>query len=178
MHNPTKTRRRGTVKLTWLLLPVMALLLVLAAACGDDEPTAAPTSAPTTAPQAGDSEVGAQASAAAMAAQAAAEAARSAAEAAQAAAEGARRGEDRPAVTVIGSGSGSVSASASASGTGTGSGSGSVSGGSVSEKVLVPARFPAQEQVLGQVRCPGRQRPLPLPPSWCQWKGTGEPVVC
>ena len=128
MHNPTKTRRRGTVKLTWLLLPVMALLLVLAAACGDDEPTAAPTSAPTTAPQAGDSEVGAQASAAAMAAQAAAEAARLAAEAAQAAAEGARRGEDRPAVTVIGSGSGSVSASASASGTGTGSGSGSVSG--------------------------------------------------
>ena len=128
MHNPTKTRRRGTVKLTWLLLPVMALLLALAAACGDDEPTAAPTSAPTTAPQAGDSEVGAQASAAAMAAQAAAEAARSAAEAAQAAAEGARRGEDRPAVTVIGSGSGSVSASASASGTGTGSGSGSVSG--------------------------------------------------
>ena len=132
MHNPTISRRRGTVRLTWFLLPVIALLLALAAACGDDEPTAAPTSAPTTAPQAGDSEAGTQVRAAAMAAQAAAEAAQSAAEAAQAAAEGARQGEDRPTVTVIGSESGSVSASASGSGTGsgtgTGSGSGSVSG--------------------------------------------------
>ena len=127
MHNPTISRRRGTVRLTWFLLPVMALLLALAAACGDDEPTAAPTSAPTTAPQAGDSEAGTQVRAAAMAAQAAAEAAQSAAEAAQAAAEGARQGEDRPTVTVIGSESGSVSASASGSGTGSGSGSGSVS---------------------------------------------------
>ena len=133
MHNPTISRRRGTVRLTWLLLPVMALLLALAAACGDDEPTAAPTSAATSAPtsaaaaapQAGDSEAATQARAAATAAQAAAEAAQAAAEAA---AEGARRGEDRPTVTVIGSESGSVSASASASGSGTGSGSGSVSG--------------------------------------------------
>ena len=125
MHNPTISRRRGTVRLTWLLLPVMALLLVLAAACGDDEPTAAPTSAPATAPQAGDSEAATQARAAAMAAQAAAEAAQAAASAAS---EGARQGEDRPTVNVIGSGSGSVSASASASGSGTGSGSGSVSG--------------------------------------------------
>ena len=129
MHNPTISRRRGTVRLTWLLLPVMALLLVLAAACGDDEPTAAPTSAPTSAqaiaPQAGDSEAATQARAAAMAAQEAAEAARTAAAAAQAAAEGAKRGEDRPAVTVIGSGSGSGSVSASASGTGTGTGSAS-----------------------------------------------------
>ena len=127
MHNPTISRRRGTVRLTWFLLPVMALLLALAAACGDDEPTAAPTSAPTTAPQAGDSEAGTQVRAAAMAAQAAAEAAQLAAEAAQAAAEGARQGEDRPTVTVIGSESGSVSASASGSGTGSGSGSVSAS---------------------------------------------------
>ena len=125
MHNPTISRRRGTVRLTWLLLPVMALLLVVAAACGDDEPTAAPTSAPAIAAPAGDSEAATQARAAATAAQAAAEAALAAAEAA---AEGARQGEDRPAVTVIGSGSGSGSVSASASGSGTGSGSGSVSG--------------------------------------------------
>ena len=125
MYNPTISRRRGTVRLAWLLFPVMALVLVLAAACGDDEPTAAPTSAPAIAPPAGDSEAATQARAAATAAQAAAEAALAAAEAA---AEGARQGEDRPAVTVIGSGSGSGSVSASASGSGTGSGSGSVSG--------------------------------------------------
>ena len=108
----------------------MALLLILAAACGDDEPTAEPTSAP----QEGGSQAGAS-DAATQAAQAAAEqgrvtaeAAQAAAEAAQAAAEGARQGEDRPTISVIGSYDSTASVSASASETGTGTGSVSASG--------------------------------------------------
>ena len=109
------------------LLPVLLLSFALAVACGDDEPTAAPTFQPVV----GGSDAGSDAAAeaarsAAEQAQAAAVAAQTAAAAAQAVVEGARQGEDRPAVTVIGSGSGTGSASASASGTG--SGTGSVSG--------------------------------------------------
>ena len=133
MHYPTNPLAPWRQMLSWAILPVLILSLMLAAACGDDEPTAAPAEPTSPAqiavPQSGDtgdSEAATQARTAAAAAQAAAEAALTAAEAAQVVAEGARQGEDRPAVTVIGSGSASVSASAS--GSGTGSGSGSVSG--------------------------------------------------
>ena len=133
MSNPFKPPLHWRQILLWTLLPVLILSLALAVACGEDEPTAAPTAAPTSQPVVGGSDAGSEAAAeaarsAAEQAQAAAMAAQTAAEAAQEVAEGARQGEDRPAVTVIGSGSGSGSASASASGTGTGTGSGSVSG--------------------------------------------------
>ena len=134
MLNPFNPPVPWRQMLLWALLPVLLLSLALAVACGDDEPTAAPA-APTSQPVVGGSDSGSEAAAeaarsAAEQAQAAAAAAKTAAEAAQAVAEGARQGEDRPAVTVIGSGSGTGSASASASGTvsGTGTGSGSVSG--------------------------------------------------
>ena len=115
-----------------------ALLLVLAAACGDDEPTAAPTAAPISAPtaapiaapQVGDSEAAEQARAAAQAALTAATAAQAAAEAAQAAAEEVRQGEDRPTISVIGGDSETASVSGTGTGTGSvsGTGTGSVSG--------------------------------------------------
>ena len=129
MRNPTKPQMRWRQLLSWAALPALILSLMLAVACGDDEPATAPV-APTTPPVTVVSDSGAKAAAeaaqaareAADQARAAASAAQSAAEAAQATAEGARQGEDRPSITVIGSDSQTASVS------GTGTGTGSVSG--------------------------------------------------
>ena len=161
MSNPFKPPLHWRQILLWTLLPVLILSLALAVACGEDEPTAAPTAAPTSQPVVGGSDAGSEAAAeaarsAAEQAQAAAMAAQTAAEAAQAVAEGARQGEDRPAVTVIGSGSGSGSGSASASGTGTGTGSGSVSGhGTGSGSVSGAGTGSGSGSVSGQGMGPG-----------------------
>ena len=156
---------------TWGSLPcrhyriaglALTMLLALALACGQEQPSAAPIVAPDTGAV---DAAAAQAQAAAEAAQEAAAAAREAASAAQAASaeaeEAVRRGEDRPSIQVIGEGTASVSASASGTGTGTGSGSGtgthsgSASLGPVRRLVQGPARVPR----LGQDR-----RPEPPPP--------------
>ena len=141
MHNPTTSQGRRSASLAWLLLPVMAFLLVLSAACAAEDPTAAPTTVPTAPtaqpPQADTSGSEAAAEAARDAAEqarAAAQAAQSAAEAARAAAEEARKGEDRPTIQVIGgdsqtaSVSGTGTGTGSVSGVGTGTGTGSASG--------------------------------------------------
>ncbi len=159
--------------LLWTLLPVLLLSLALAVACGGDEPTAAPTSQPVVGGADAGSDAAAEAArSAAEQAQAAAAAAQTAAATAQAVVEGARQGEDRPAVTVIGSGSGTGSASASASGTGAGSGSvsgagtgsGSVSGqGTGSGSVSGPAAVNAVTTVMVPVEGHGGTGGLLIP---------------
>ena len=117
-------RLGGTSRLRYWMAG-LAMVMLLALACQQEEPAAAPVAAP-------DSGAAAAAQAAAAAAQEAAAAARDAAAAAQAAAETPRRGEDRPTISVIGSESASVSASGTGTGTGsvsgTGTGTGSASG--------------------------------------------------
>ena len=153
MLNPFKPPVLWRQMLLWALLPVLILSLALAVACGDDEPPAVPTSQPVVGGSDAGSEAAAEAArSAAEQAQAAAAAAQTAADAAQAVAEGARQGEDRPAVTVIGSGSGPGSASASASGTGNGIGfrigvrpwNGIGFRGRCPGKVRVPGRYPVR----------------------------------
>ena len=113
MRNRNLSQGQWQKRLSLIILPVILLCLALAVACGDDETEEPATSAPATSPASG-------ASAAAPTTGATAAAANTPTVEPTATP---RQGEDRPAVTVIGSGSGSVSASASASGTGTGSGS-------------------------------------------------------
>ena len=141
MLHHIKPRAASRHKRFWIAGLAMSIVLILALACGQEQPPAAPIAAPDTGAV---DAAAAQAQAAASAAQDAAAAAREAAAEAQAAAEASRPGEDRPTIAVIGSDSASVSASAS--GSGTGSGSGSASGtGTGSGSVSGPATAAASE---------------------------------